>query len=308
MTTNEKQKVVLKKKKSKKSKTLRCAISRPSRVESRPSTDSTSEEELVESTKPTFYPHTFVMRPSQYECSDFIGFDMMGKLQEERFHVRLRPHCDAGLLQLQHGVPGGDSGGAVCRQLPAAWLAGDAVVGPLSPQRPRRGESAAVCRAWARRGVSSLVILFQSLFYYLLWLWKERWHVSYPLYFTLYALYQASMAIIDSTLIWRSDIPCGRWRAITRRPLTSVLPLMLMVIVGLKGHSFIFTNYGLEKQSTEHVPNSFGHYCYFMCLLRAALTVASVPRCSTSLTTRAPPASASATSPRPEPTWSSPSR
>lgn len=225
MTTNEKQKVVLKKKKSKKSKTL----------QSRPSTDSTSEEELVESTKPTFYPHTFVMRPSQYECSDFIGFDMMGKLQEERFHG----FYNFSMVYLVATVV------ALCvvNYLQRGWLV---------------TLSSVLCRRSVLGVVKALLfvvlILFQSLFYYLLWLWKERWHVSYPLYFTLYALYQASMAIIDSTLIWRSDIP----------PLTSVLPLMLMVIVGLKGHSFIFTNYGLEKQSTEHVPNSFGHYCYFI--------------------------------------------
>ena len=27
------------------------------------------------------------MRPSQFECEDFVGSDMMGKLQEERFRV-----------------------------------------------------------------------------------------------------------------------------------------------------------------------------------------------------------------------------
>lgn len=207
MTTNEKQTVVLKKKKSKKTKTLRPGVSFLSRVESRPSVDSTSEEELVESTKPTFYPHSFVMRPSQYECNDFIGFDMMGKLQEERFHVRAVARFHAGLLQLQHGVSGGDGGGAVRRQLPAARLASDALLGAVSPQRPRRGEGAALRGSWRLARDSSLVILFQSLFYYALWLWKERWNVSYPLYFTLYALYQAFMAIVDSTLIWRSDIP-----------------------------------------------------------------------------------------------------
>ena len=207
MTTNEKQTVVLKKKKSKKSKKLRPDVAPQSPVESRPSVDSTSEEELVESTKPTFYPHSFVMRPSQYECSDFIGFDMMGKLQEERFHVRVLDACHTGLLQLQYGISGGDGGRAVRRQLHAARLAGDAVFRALSSQRARRGEGAALRGSWAPRRDSSLVILFQSLFYYLLWLWKERWHVSYPLYFTLYALYQAFMAIVDSTLIWRSDIP-----------------------------------------------------------------------------------------------------
>ena len=40
--------------------------------------------------------------------------------------------------------------------------------------------------------------------------------------------------------------------------------MMLMVIMALKGHSFIFTNYGMEKQTTESIPNSFGHYCYFL--------------------------------------------
>lgn len=46
---------------------------------------------------------------------------------------------------------------------------------------------------------------------------------------------------------------------------------MILVIIALKGHSFIFTNYGLEKQSTERIPNSFGHYCYFMWILSQAL-------------------------------------
>ena len=40
--------------------------------------------------------------------------------------------------------------------------------------------------------------------------------------------------------------------------------MMLMVIMALKGHSFIFTNYGMEKQTTEPIPTSFGHYCYFL--------------------------------------------
>lgn len=51
---------------------------------------------------------------------------------------------------------------------------------------------------------------------------------------------------------------------ISHRPLTAVLPMMGAVLMALKGHSFVLTNYSLEKQSTEEIPNSLGHYLYFM--------------------------------------------
>ena len=50
----------------------------------------------------------------------------------------------------------------------------------------------------------------------------------------------------------------------SHRPLTAVLPMMGAVLMALKGHSFVLTNYSLEKQSTEEIPNSLGHYLYFM--------------------------------------------
>ena len=40
--------------------------------------------------------------------------------------------------------------------------------------------------------------------------------------------------------------------------------MMGAVLMALKGHSFVLTNYSLEKQSTEEIPNSLGHYLYFM--------------------------------------------
>ena len=89
--------------------------------------------------------------------------------------------------------------------------------------------------------------------------------MSYPLYFTYYALWQCFYVMFNVYIIWNSIIPYDSFHMFTISPLTSVLPLMLLVVFALKGHSFIFTNYGLEKQSTEHVPNSFGHFCYFMC-------------------------------------------
>lgn len=54
---------------------------------------------------------------------------------------------------------------------------------------------------------------------------------------------------------------------ISHRPLTAVLPMMGAVLMALKGHSFVLTNYSLEKQSTEEIPNSLGHYLYFMFFL-----------------------------------------
>ena len=56
----------------------------------------------------------------------------------------------------------------------------------------------------------------------------------------------------------------GSSRRLRRSPLTAVIPMMGVVLMALKGHSFILTNYSLEKQSTEPIPNSFGHYLYFM--------------------------------------------
>lgn len=52
---------------------------------SRSSVDSTSEEELVESTKPTFYPYSFQERPSQFDVDDFVKGHLMDKIQEDSF-------------------------------------------------------------------------------------------------------------------------------------------------------------------------------------------------------------------------------
>ena len=52
---------------------------------SRSSVDSTSEEELVESTKPTFYPYSFQERPSQFDVDDFVKGSLMDKIQEDSF-------------------------------------------------------------------------------------------------------------------------------------------------------------------------------------------------------------------------------
>ena len=112
--------------------------------------------------------------------------------------------------------------------------------------------------------VHCIVILIQSHVYYGLWKLKELTHMSYPLYFTYYALWQCFYVMFNVYIIWNSIIPYNFINMLIISPLTSVLPLMLLVVFALKGHSFIFTNYGLEKQSTEHVPNSFGHFCYFM--------------------------------------------
>ena len=112
--------------------------------------------------------------------------------------------------------------------------------------------------------VYCVVILIQSHVYYGLWKLKELTHMSYPLYFTYYALWQCFYVMFNVYIIWNSIIPYNFIKMLIFSPLTSVLPLMLLVVFALKGHSFIFTNYGLEKQSTEHVPNSFGHFCYFM--------------------------------------------
>ena len=48
--------------------------------------DSTSEEELVESTKPTFYPYSFQERPSQFDVDDFVKGSLMDKIQEDSFY------------------------------------------------------------------------------------------------------------------------------------------------------------------------------------------------------------------------------
>lgn len=230
ITKNEKPTVTLKKKKSKRSK----KTNEPKLV-SRPSQESTSEEELVESTKPTFYPHSFIMRPSQFECEDFIGTDMMGKLQEERF----RGFYNFSMIYLIATVT------ALCiyNLLQRGWLVH---LSSVLCKRSIYGVILAVGMV--------IFILIQSHFYYGLWKLKELTHMSYPLYFTYYTLWQCFFIVFNTTLIWKSIIP----------PLTAVLPLMILVIIALKGHSFIFTNYGLEKQSTERIPNSFGHYCYFM--------------------------------------------
>lgn len=39
----------------------------------------------MESTKPTFYPHAFVERESQYSVDDFVGGNLMDKMQEDTF-------------------------------------------------------------------------------------------------------------------------------------------------------------------------------------------------------------------------------
>ena len=98
----------------------------------------------------------------------------------------------------------------------------------------------------------------------LLWSVETERTYAYPLYFTYYALWQCFYVMFNVYIIWNSIIPYNFIKMLIFSPLTSVLPLMLLVVFALKGHSFIFTNYGLEKQSTEHVPNSFGHFCYFM--------------------------------------------
>lgn len=127
-------------------------------------------------------------------------------------------------------------------------------------------------RSWEGVFVAMLLcgaILLHSLQYYALWKLHVKLHLSYPVTFSIYAVLQVVFAVMYSVLIWRSIIPLAPRRPLTRRPLTAVLPMMLMVVMALKGHSFIFTNYGMEKQSTESIPNSFGHYCYFLCPSRA---------------------------------------
>lgn len=102
--------------------------------------ESTSEEEFVQSTKPTFYPHSFKARESKYEVDDFVG-DMMGKLQEERFRVTSGVAYDLGLLQLLDDLSGGDGDGSVCVQPVTARMAGDANVSAVYEERDGRGRS-----------------------------------------------------------------------------------------------------------------------------------------------------------------------
>ena len=56
-----------------------------------------------------------------------------------------------------------------------------------------------------------------------------------------------------------------------------MIPMMGVVLMALKGHSFVLTNYSLEKQSTEEIPNSLGHYLYFLSLRRVGLTRSVAP-------------------------------
>ncbi|KNB44047.1 diacylglycerol o-acyltransferase [Blastocystis sp. subtype 4] len=257
MTTNEKQTVTLKKKKSKRSK--KTTDQKDAKLVSRLSQESTSEEELVESTKPTFYPHSFTMRPSQFECEDFVGSDMMGKLQEERFRViihysyQLQGLYNFSMIYLIATVT------ALCvyNLMQRGWLV------HLSAVLCKRSIYGAILAVGLSVCIPSLY-LFISHVYYGLWKLKELTHMSYPLYFTYYALWQCFYVMFNVYIIWNSIIPYNFIKMLIFSPLTSVLPLMLLVVFALKGHSFIFTNYGLEKQSTEHVPNSFGHFCYFM--------------------------------------------
>ena len=54
-------------------------------AETRPSFESTSEEEYVESTKPTFYPHSFKERESEFDVDSFLHGNVMDRIQEDRF-------------------------------------------------------------------------------------------------------------------------------------------------------------------------------------------------------------------------------
>ena len=54
-------------------------------AESRASFESTSEEEYVESTKPTFYPHSFKERESEFDVDSFLRGNVMDRIQEDRF-------------------------------------------------------------------------------------------------------------------------------------------------------------------------------------------------------------------------------
>ena len=254
MTANEKPTVTLKKKKSKRSrkhqessdakdpkdvKDVKDAKDakdpKEPRLVSRSSVDSTSEEELVESTKPTFYPYSFQERPSQFDVDDFVKGSLMDKIQEDSFkgfYNFTMIYMIASVVML-----------IIYNFAQRGWLITFDVL--------------TCARSWEGVFVAMLLcgaILLHSLQYYALWKLHVKLHLSYPVTFSIYAVLQVVFAVMYSVLIWRSIIP----------PLTAVLPMMLMVVMALKGHSFIFTNYGMEKQSTESIPNSFGHYCYFL--------------------------------------------
>lgn len=154
----------------------------------------------MESTKPTFYPHSFKARESEFDVDSFLRGNVMDRIQEDRFKGFYNftfIYLIATVTMLVVGCAP-----AVLPQIynfaQRGWL--------LSLHD-------VLCRRSVMGAVNALLlcgaILLSALWYYLLWRLRKRFGLSNAAYFGLYGVLQLAYVGSFAAIVWNSDIPFG---------------------------------------------------------------------------------------------------